>query len=225
MKLPKPRLPLLGRLVWDFLKGLHSFQSLGPCVTVFGSARITSEHPAYEVARNMGRALSQRGFTVMTGGGPGLMEAANRGAHEAGGPSIGCKMLLPFESPFNPYLDSFVTFRYFFVRKVMLCRYSCAFVALPGGLGTLDELFELLTLIQTKRIAPMPIVLIGTDYWHPLIQLLEGMALARTVAPDDIRLMLLTDDIGEAIKHIEANGDASRRLPWPARVVALPSPR
>src|SRR6266850_6078740 len=149
----------------DFLRGFRVLHFVGPCVAVFGSARIKAGSPDYELARKIGAGLSRMGFTVMTGGGPGLMEAANRGAKEAGGRSVGCNILLPTEQTPNSYVDRMVTFRYFFVRKVMLVKYSYAFVVLPGGFGTIDELFEALTLIQTRKILDFPVVLMGVDYW------------------------------------------------------------
>jgi uncharacterized protein (TIGR00730 family) len=149
--------------------------------------------------------MSRLGFTVMTGGGPGLMEAANRGAREAGGPSVGCNIRLPMEQEANPYLDRFVTCRHFFVRKVLLFKYSYAFVALPGGIGTMDELFEALTLIQTKKIENFPVVLIGTTFWKPYQALLEHLLAAGTISPDDLRLMLVTDDLEEAAAHLRTH--------------------
>src|SRR6187399_437236 len=166
---------LLLRAVGDFLRGFRAFHFCGPCVTVFGSARFGETHRYYEVARGVGRGLAERGFTVMTGGGPGLMEAANRGARDAGGTSVGCNIELPHEQDANRYLDRYVTCHYFFVRKVLLFKYSYAFVALPGGLGTLDELCEALTLIQTRKIQNYPVVLLGVEYWAPFIALLQEM--------------------------------------------------
>ena len=148
----------------------------------------------------------------MTGGGPGLMEAANRGAREAGGRSVGCNIALPIEQQQNPYLDSWVTCRHFFVRKVLLFKYSYGFVALPGGLGTMDELFEALTLIQTGKIRNFPVVLIGTAYWRPLVDLLRRMAIDRTIAATDLELLLVTDDLDEAIAHLDRNARQQFRL-------------
>ena len=171
-------------------------------MTVFGSARYVEPHPYYQLARDVGKAVARLGFTVMTGGGPGLMEAANRGAREAGGRSVGCNIELPCEQQPNPYLDRSVTCRYFFVRKVLLFKYSYAFVALPGGLGTLDELSEALTLIQTGKIRDFPVVLIGCAYWQPFRDMLHAMEAAGTVGADDVQLLLITDDIDEAMAHI-----------------------
>ena len=145
-----------GRVFLEFVRGFEHLGGLGRCVTVFGSARFDEDHPYYQMARDLGRSLAERGFTVMTGGGPGIMEAANRGAREGGGLSIGCNIELPMEQEPNPYLDRFVEFEYFFVRKVMLVKYSSAFVVMPGGFGTLDEVFETATLIQTEKIERFP---------------------------------------------------------------------
>ncbi len=164
---------LVVRAFRDFIAGFRALHFVGPCVTVFGSARFPASHPYYALGREVGAAVTRVGFTVMTGGGPGLMEAANRGAREAGGRSVGCNIELPFEQAPNPYLDRSVTCRYFFVRKVLLFKYSYAFVALPGGLGTLDELAEALTLVQTGKIANFPIVLIGREYWQPFVDMLQ----------------------------------------------------
>jgi uncharacterized protein (TIGR00730 family) len=153
------------KVMRDFLRGFRVLHFVGPCVTVFGSARIKPDDPNYELARKMGAAIARLGFTVMTGGGPGIMEAANRGAKEVGGRSVGCNIELPFEQPGNPYLDRCVRMHYFFVRKALLVKYSYAFVVMPGGAGTLDELFEAVTLIQTGKIKNFPIVIMGTDYW------------------------------------------------------------
>ncbi len=196
-------LGFLSRIVWEFLKGFRVLHFVGPCVTVFGSARFTEEHPYYELARQVGGALTDIGFTVMTGGGPGIMEAANRGAREAGGASVGCNIRLPFEQKPNPYLDHWVNIRYFFVRKVLLMKYSYGFIVLPGGLGTMDEMFEALTLIQTKKIESFPIVLMGMTYWQPLIEFLQQMVAAKTISDTDLNLLLTTDSVEEAMSHIQ----------------------
>ncbi|HKQ40157.1 MAG TPA: TIGR00730 family Rossman fold protein [Verrucomicrobiae bacterium] len=190
------------RVVRDFLRGFRTLHFVGPCVTVFGSARIAEGHPHYELARKMGRAIVDLGFTVMTGGGPGIMEAANRGAKEAGGPSVGCNVELPHEQMANQYLDRWVTLRYFFVRKTLLMKYSYAFVILPGGAGTLDEFFGALTLIQTGKIRNFPIVVMGVEYWRQLVEFMESMARAGTISRDDLRLIQVTDSVEEAIEHI-----------------------
>lgn len=196
---------LLGRALRDFIVGFRHLHFVGPCISVFGSARFGEGHAYYDVAREIGRRVSAMGFTVMTGGGPGLMEAANRGAHDHGGLSVGCNIKLPFEQQPNPYLDRWVTCHYFFVRKVLLFKYSYGFVVLPGGLGTLDELNEALTLIQTNKIAEFPVVLIGTTYWEPYMTLLREMVREGAVSPRDLDLLKVTDDLDEAMAHLEAH--------------------
>lgn len=196
-------LTFLFRIAFEFIKGFRVFHFLGPCVTVFGSARYLQDHPYYATGRELGRRLAAMGFTVMTGGGPGIMEAANRGAKEAGGKSVGCNIVLPFEQKPNPYLDKWVNIRYFFVRKVLLSKYSYSFVVLPGGYGTLDEFFEALTLIQTDSIKRFPVVLFGKEYHTKLYEHLKKLVEAGTVAPKDIDLFLLTDSLEDAIKHID----------------------
>jgi uncharacterized protein (TIGR00730 family) len=195
----------LMRIMREFMRGFRGLHFVGPCVTVFGSARFPPGHQYYELARQVGAALVDVGFSVMTGGGPGVMEGANRGAREAGGRSIGCNILLPMEQDPNPYCDRVVTFDYFFVRKVMLVKYSYAFVVLPGGVGTMDELFESFTLIQTKKIKDFPVVLMGRDYWQDLIELLEDMVEARTIDEADLRYLLVTDSVEEAMAHIRTH--------------------
>ncbi len=190
-------------MLWEFVKGFRALHFVGPCVTVFGSARFSQDHPYYAMARTVGQRLSMMGFTVMTGGGPGIMEAANRGARDVGGPSVGCNIVLPREQKINAYLDRWVTFRYFFIRKVMLVKYSYAFVVMPGGMGTMDELFEAATLIQTKKIESFPVVLLGKDYWRPLLEFLDEMVRVGTIAAADLRLLLFTDSVDEAMAHIQ----------------------
>jgi uncharacterized protein (TIGR00730 family) len=194
---------LLVRAIRDFIRGFRVLHFVGPCVTIFGSARFAESHPHYAVARDVGRRVSALGFTVMTGGGPGLMEAANRGAREAGGLSVGVNIELPREQEANAYLDRWITCHYFFVRKVFLFKYSYAFIALPGGLGTLDELAEALTLVQTGKIRSFPIILIGTAYWQPFITLLREMITHGAVSEADLDLLLVTDDLDGAIRHLE----------------------
>jgi len=191
------------KILMEFIKGFRTLHFVGPCVTVFGSARFKEDHPFYEQARAIGGCLAKMGFTVMTGGGPGIMEAANRGAKEAGGISVGCNIILPMEQHPNPYLDKWVNFDYFFVRKVLLTKYSYAFVVMPGGLGTMDEFFEALTLIQTHKVKKFPVVLFGKEYHKHLIAHFEYMAQAGTIHPDDLKLFLFTDSIDEAIAHLE----------------------
>jgi uncharacterized protein (TIGR00730 family) len=192
------------RVMRDFLRGFRTLHFVGPCVTVFGSARIHRDDPHYELARKMGAAIARLGFTVMTGGGPGIMEAANRGAKEAGGRSVGCNIELPYEQASNAYLDRCVRMHYFFVRKALLVKYSYAFVVMPGGAGTLDELFEALTLIQTAKIKNFPVVIMGMDYWKELIDFLQKMAQREMIAPADLKLIYATDSIEEAVEHIRS---------------------
>ena len=194
---------ILFRAVRDFIRGFRGLHFVGPCVTVFGSARFPEGHRYYELGREVGKALVRIGFTVMTGGGPGVMEGANRGAQEAGGRSVACNITLSHEQFPNKYLDRYVTCHYFFVRKVLLFKYSYAFVCLPGGLGTLDELTEALTLIQTGKIHQFPVVLMGVDYWKPFTELLKDMVAHGTISVTDLDLFLVTDNVDEAMSHIE----------------------
>lgn len=207
---------ILVRSMRDFLRGFRALHFVGPCVTIFGSARFHENHPYYAVAREVGRRTSALGFTVMTGGGPGLMEAANRGARDFGGRSVGCNIELPMEQDPNPYLDRWVNCHYFFVRKVLLFKYSYAFIALPGGLGTLDELCEALTLIQTGKIRNYPVILIGIDYWKPFVDLLKEMLDEGAISPKDLDLLLVTDDLDAAMRHLDLNAVGAfglRRVP------------
>ncbi len=186
------------RILKEFIVGFRRFHFLGPCVTVFGSARFPETHPHYQLARTAGAEIAKMGFNVMTGGGPGIMEAANRGAKDVGGRSIGCNIVLPKEQAHNPYIDQVVTFKYFFVRKVMLVKYSQAFVILPGGYGTMDEAFEAATLIQTRKIFDFPVVFMGVDYWRPLFDFLrQDMVRAGTIDPADVDRMIITDSMEE----------------------------
>jgi uncharacterized protein (TIGR00730 family) len=191
------------RFMGEFIRGFRTLNFVGPCVTVFGSARFHEDHPYYQLTRRVGAQLARMGFTVMTGGGPGLMEAASRGAKEAGGFTVGCNIVLPEEQKLNPYLDRAVSFDHFFIRKVMLVKYSYAFVVMPGGLGTMDELFEALTLIQTKKIENFPVVLMGGEYYRPLMGVLAKMLRAGTIDNTDLDLLLVTDSVDEAMSHIE----------------------
>ncbi len=191
------------RVFWEFIRGFRALHFVGPSVTVFGSARFKEGHRYYDAARVMGqRIANDLGFTVMTGGGPGVMEAANRGAHEVGGHSVGCNIVLPHEQAENPYLNKFVTIRYFFVRKVLLMKYSYAFVIFPGGFGTMDEFFETLTLVQTRKIHNFPIVIMGLDFYRPLQEYLKFMAAEGTISIEDLDLILFTDNPDDAIAHI-----------------------
>lgn len=212
------------RVMRDFLRGFRALHFVGPCVTVFGSSRIKPDDPNYELARKMGAAIARLGFTVMTGGGPGIMEAANRGAKEVGGRSVGCNIELPFEQVANAYLDRCVRLHYFFVRKALLVKYSYAFVVMPGGAGTLDELFEAVTLIQTGKINNFPVVIMGTGYWKELISFMEKMAQRGMISPSDSQLIFATDSVDEAITHIRSKAIETfglkrvarvrRHLPW-----------
>jgi uncharacterized protein (TIGR00730 family) len=187
----------------EFLRGFESFDFEGPCVTVFGSARIDESHEYYALAREMGRALAEAGYAVMTGGGPGLMEAANRGAREAGGISLGCNIQLPQEQKPNRYLDKFIEFEHFFVRKVMFVKYSSAFVVMPGGFGTLDEAFEVATLIQTGKLERFPIIGLGGEFWLQLRKFArETMIGAGVISPEDIRFVHPVESVEEAMSLI-----------------------
>ncbi|OGG45506.1 MAG: Rossman fold protein, TIGR00730 family [Candidatus Handelsmanbacteria bacterium RIFCSPLOWO2_12_FULL_64_10] len=202
---PRSRLAELAsviRIAFEFLRGFRILHFVGPCVTVFGSARFGPDHPYYELGRQLGSQLARVGFTVMTGGGPGLMEAANRGAKDAGGTSVGCNIRLPLEQGPNPFLDRYLTLNRFYVRKVLLVKYSYAFVALPGGFGTLDELFEVLTLIQTGKVSNFPVVLMPHAHWDPLLDLFHRLVHAGTIAHEDLSLVHVLDSPEEAAQLI-----------------------
>lgn len=190
------------KLLKDFIRGYRAFHFIGPCATVFGSARYTEGHEYYDLAKKVGAALADMGFVVMTGGGPGLMEAANRGAKETGGKSVGCNIVLPHEQHANKYLDKWVLIDYFFVRKVLLTKYSYAFVVLPGGYGTMDELFEAITLMQTKKSKTFPVVVMGKHFYKNLMAHLDHMIDEGTISYEDRALILFTDDLNEAMEHI-----------------------
>ena len=195
----------------EFVRGFRRLQGLGPCVTVFGSARFDEEHRYYQLAQELGERIARAGYTVMTGGGPGIMEAANRGAKNGGGRSVGCNIKIPEEQHPNPYLDTFVEFDHFFVRKVMLVKYSHAFVVMPGGFGTLDEIFETATLIQTGKMKSFPIIAVGTDYWEHLRTFIrQTMVEEATISPSDLDLVTLTDSPEEAIELIRGGLQSSR---------------
>jgi len=188
------------RIQAEFVEGFGALAELGPAVAVFGSARTRREDPNYATAERLGRGLAQAGFAVITGGGPGTMEAANKGAREAGGVSVGLGIELPFESGLNEWVDVGVNFRYFFARKTMFVKYSRGFVALPGGLGTFDELFEALTLVQTQKVTSFPVVLVGTAYWSGLLDWLRGIVLAGgNISESDFDILSITDDVDEAV--------------------------
>ncbi len=202
---PKPRSFefLFAFSVWkEFIKGFRNLHFIGPAITVFGGARYKSDHTYYKMAMEIGKRIAQSGFATVTGGGPGIMEAANKGAFENGGKSIGINILLPFEQSGNPYVHKTTTIKYFFVRKTLLLKYSYAFIVMPGGFGTLDELFETLTLMQTNIVHDFPVVLIGKDYWAKMWEFVNQMSDEKTISPEDIDLIKITDDIDEAMDHI-----------------------
>jgi len=206
----------IDRIKKEFEMGFRRLRGIGPAVTVFGSARFKEGSKQYELGVQVGRELANAGFTVITGGGPGLMEAANRGAREAGGRSLGCNILLPFEQAPNPYLDEVLNFHYFFARKVMLVKYSCAFVCLPGGFGTLDELFETATLIQCRKIGPFPLILMGSRFWQKLRQLFWDLRDSGAISPEDLGFGAILDSPAEAVSLI------SERIPAAVRVQLKP---
>jgi uncharacterized protein (TIGR00730 family) len=216
-RLRRRELRTLFRVSREMLAGFRQLHFVGPCVTVFGSARLREGDPEYELARQMGAAISRLGLTVMTGGGPGIMEAANRGAREAGGQSVGCNIQLPEEQTPNDYLDISIDFKYFFVRKMMMVKYSYAFVVMPGGFGTVDELFEALTLIQTAKINDFPVVLMGSSFWGPLRTQLDQMVDSGMIHPEDMNLLCITDDVDEATAHIWACAVDKFRLHYKVR--------
>jgi uncharacterized protein (TIGR00730 family) len=192
------------RMFQEFVTGCRALYDIGPAVSVFGSARFDESHRYYRLARDLGRELAQRGYAVITGGGPGIMEAANRGARDGGGLSVGCTIILPHEQEPNPYLDRMVDFDYFFVRKVMLVKYSSGFVLMPGGFGTLDEIFETVTLVQTGKIRHFPIVAMGRDYWQRMLDFIsETMFREGAAAEGEVGGFLVTDSVAEAVDHIE----------------------
>jgi uncharacterized protein (TIGR00730 family) len=192
------------RIAVECIRGFRALHFVGPCVTVFGSARFKEDHPYYAMARDVAGRIGKLGLTIMTGGGPGVMEAANRGARDVKAPSVGCNILLPSEQTANPYVDTVVTFHYFFIRKVMLVKYSHAFVVMPGGFGTLDELSEALTLMQTKKMRPFPLILMGKAFWSPLMSFLqENMVGAGVIGQEDLNLITITDDPDEVTRIVD----------------------
>jgi uncharacterized protein (TIGR00730 family) len=192
----------LGRITKEFEMGFKKLGRLGPAVTVFGSARFKPGEPYYELARQSGRVFAEAGFTVLTGGGPGAMEAANRGAHEAGGPTYGLNIILPHEQHPNPYVNDSFEFNYFFVRKVMLVKYSCAYIVVPGGLGTLDELFEAATLIQCRKIGPFPLILVGGKFWKGLRDFISYMASQGVFTPEEVGFSRIVETPEEAVQMV-----------------------
>jgi uncharacterized protein (TIGR00730 family) len=202
---PKSRSFELGfawRVFREFIKGFRGLHFMGPAITVFGSARFKEGHIYYEKARGIGKLLAQMGFTTLTGGGPGVMEAANRGAFENGGKSVGCNIILPFEQHPNPYMHKWVDIKYFFVRKVLLLKYSYGFVILPGGWGTMDEMFETLTLIQTGIINHFPVILMGKEYYQPLMDFVGTMVEKGTISESDLKYILFTDSVEHCENHL-----------------------
>ena len=220
---PKSRgyeLKFAWKVFLELIRSIRSLHYVGPCITVFGSARFREDHRYYICAREFGKRIAEIGFTTMTGGGPGIMEAANRGAFENGGMSVGCNIKLPFEQMHNKYLHKWMTFEYFFTRKTILIKYSYAFIIMPGGFGTMDELFETLTLVQTKTIHNFPVVIFGKEFYEPLMDVLHMMAEKGTISEEDLSLVLLTDDVEEAMTHIRKyiqtnyKVKATRKFPW-----------
>jgi hypothetical protein len=193
------------KVVWEFVKGFRSLHFVGPCITIFGSARLHEGDPDYARTREISGRIAKLGFTIMTGGGPGIMEAANRGAREVGGRTVGVNIELPFEQQPNPYLDRSIDIRYFFVRKVLMLKYSYGFVIMPGGYGTLDEFFETMTLIQTKKIDKFPVVVMNQAYHTRLMEYIDTMIERGTLSSDDKKLFLYTDSIEEAVEYLHRN--------------------
>lgn len=222
LKGPRARvqeLKYVGGVILQFIKGFRTMHFIGPCVTVFGSARFKEDHPYYILARQVSAEIGQMGFAIMTGGGPGIMEAANRGAKDVGALSVGCNIVLPHEQYANPYLDRFVNMEYFFVRKELLRKYSFAFIVMPGGFGTLDEFFETLTLIQTGKIERFPLVVMGVEFHQDIIRHVERMIVEKTISEEDMDLLLFTDSIPEVIAHLRkfTDGNPSVKLQPPRK--------
>jgi uncharacterized protein (TIGR00730 family) len=202
------------RIMGEFVAGFDALSQVGPAISIFGSARTLPGDPQYEVCRRTARLLGEAGFSIITGGGPGIMEAANRGAREAGALSVGCNIELPFEQESNPYLDVGIDFRYFFVRKTMFVKYACGFVIFPGGFGTLDELFEALTLIQTGKVHDFPVVLFGTSYWKGLVDWVrDTLDVEGKISPGDLELLRLTDDPEEVVRILEEARSGEAHVP------------
>lgn len=201
-------------VLFEFIKGFRALHFVGPCVTVFGSARFKENHPWYKCTRELSGKIAQLGFTIMTGGGPGIMEAANRGAKDVGGKSVGCNIVLPHEQHHNPYLDKWVNIKFFFIRKTLLIKYSYAFIVMPGGFGTLDEFYEALTLIQTRKIEMFPIIIFDKDFYQKILEHNQKMIEAGTISPADEKLFLVTDSIEEAINYIKEKSIAAFGLKY-----------
>ena len=214
-------LAILHRIATEMLTGMRRLHFVGPAISVFGSARVSPESTEYQHARAIGRLLGEAGFAIITGGGPGVMEGANRGARDAAATSIGCTIQLPFEESANSFLDVRVDFRYFFTRKYMLTKYSSGFVVFPGGFGTADELFEALTLIQTGKMHDFPVVAFGTEFWRPLRDQLETMAERGMIARTDLDLLTFTDDIDEAIRHVTTHAIRGGKTSRPPRQLRI----
>lgn len=207
----------LFKIMGEFVNGVEALHELGPAVSIFGSARVAPDHPYYQKTEEIAGLLAENGLAVITGGGGGIMEAANRGASEKGGKSVGLNIVLPMEQTPNPYANIRLEFNYFFVRKVMFVKYAVAYIIMPGGLGTLDELFEAVTLIQTHRIKPLPVILFNTDYWSGLIEWIKARLLEqKMIAPDDLDIITMTDDPAKILKIVQS---AARLTAWPVKVL------
>ncbi|HAO20310.1 MAG: Rossman fold protein, TIGR00730 family [Desulfobacteraceae bacterium IS3] len=194
----------LFKIISEFVEGIETLHEIGPAVSIFGSARIKPDDPIYKKAEEIASRFVKQGFAVMTGAGGGIMEAANKGAAEAGGKSVGLNIVLPFEQKPNPYANIRLEFKYFFIRKVMLIKYAMAYIIMPGGFGTLDELFEAVTLVQTRRIKPFPIILVGSDYWGGLVEWIKARLLAdKRIAPEDLEILKVIDDPEEIVKTVK----------------------
>lgn len=218
------------RIMSEFVEGFETLSKISPAVSIFGSSRARRRSKYYRLAERTARALARAGYTIITGGGPGIMEAANKGAKEAGGGSVGLNIELPQEQHPNPYVTTLLNFRYFFARKMMFVKYSCAFVIFPGGFGTMDEFFESLTLIQTHKIEPFPVVLMGSEYWHPLVHWLRNSMLPEgCISGADLQLFRVMDDPAEAVRYITAEttpkGTRSRTPESHPEPPAAPQPR
>ncbi len=194
----------LFRIIGEFVDGVEALHDIGPAVSIFGSARIKPEDPVYRTAEKMAALFAKNNFAVITGGGGGVMEAANKGAAEAGGTSVGLNIVLPFEQKPNPYANIQLEFKYFFIRKVMFVKYAMAYIIMPGGFGTLDELFEAVTLIQTHRIKPLPVILVGSDYWNGLVDWIKARLLSeKMISPEDLDILQVMDDPEAIVRHVQ----------------------